>query len=589
MTELTKLDGVVMVADVARALNDFLPLSQTLDAVCRQVAGLGGYSGASLLMPDAGAEALIIRGSWQLNDAYVEKVNNGRLLPLGERDAVATPTVEAYLTGNPVMIADVDRDSRFSWPRGRSHEYRSLACIPVIARAAVIGVLNCYGSESHEHTEDELDLLQVLARLAGVAIETARVAEEQRAAQNQLRELSERLGEQNRQLSTLTTIQTRFVEEVAAQPMASVVERIAATLAGVTRRAVLVSGANGEPIAFVGATEERSAMALAAAHRELAMHLRQKALVTIDGSSCARIGMAETELGTIVLRPALENDRDIPALATLHAAMVIAVALQAERANSSTAGDSATPAILLALAGGLYSKVHVPELLATLRVSADTTFRLVALRCPTRESAYRLSRRREALKAAGWPLIASTADGHDCLVLLESPSLNQLAAAAAATRERHSEVERIGVSGVASGLLETPSARIQAGAAAEVDAETTGSLTVFDDLGGYGWLLRDLPSGRAALLVQRVLGPIYEYDAHHGTHLIDTLIAYVGHSGRLQETAAALDVHPGTVRQRLHRTGQLAGFDLRDFKNLSEVVLALNLARMLGEPAASQG
>ena len=129
-----------------------------------------------------------------------------------------------------------------SWRAGaRIEGFRALACVPVIVRARVIGVLNCYGNEPHAHTPDELELLQLVARMAGVAIETARAADMQRDTAEQLRLLSGRLREQNAELARVTAIQSRLAETLA-QADATAVERTADTLAETTGRSVLVLG-----------------------------------------------------------------------------------------------------------------------------------------------------------------------------------------------------------------------------------------------------------------------------------------------------------------------------------------------------------
>jgi len=84
-----------------------------------------------------------------------------------------------------------------------------------------------------------------------------------------------------------------------------------------------------------------------------------------------------------------------------------------------------------------------------------------------------------------------------------------------------------------------------------------------------------------------VLGRLRSQDETHGTRLVETLASYVRHQGRIKEVAAELGVHPNTVHQRLRRIADLGGFDLRDFSNLSQVVLALEWERVL-RPQASR-
>jgi DNA-binding PucR family transcriptional regulator len=61
---------------------------------------------------------------------------------------------------------------------------------------------------------------------------------------------------------------------------------------------------------------------------------------------------------------------------------------------------------------------------------------------------------------------------------------------------------------------------------------------------------------------------------------METLKAYVEHSGHVQAAAAALRIHPNTMHQRLRRVTQLANVDVHDYRNLGSLVLALEWDRM---------
>src|SRR5262249_7339514 len=154
----------------------------------------------------------------------------------------------------------------------------------------VIGVLVCYGRDPHQPSGQELELLQLVARLAGVAIETARVAEGQRRAADELRELSSRLQRQNDELRRLSAMQWQLAEYLA-EPDAATLERTARTLAGLTHRAVLVAAPAGEPLVYAGPPEDRTTMAPVAG-RGLVRQLRQRQILTMDGFTCVRVGVA---------------------------------------------------------------------------------------------------------------------------------------------------------------------------------------------------------------------------------------------------------------------------------------------------------
>jgi sugar diacid utilization regulator len=461
-----------------------------------------------------------------------------------------------------------------------------VACVPVIVRARVIGVLNCYGREPHQHTADELELLQLVARMAGVAIETARAADMQRDSAEELRRLSAQLREQNAELARLTGIQSRLAETLT-QPEATALEHTAQTLAETTGRAVLVWGRGGRALAFAGEPEVREPMAVLAAGPSVERRLRREPLIAHDDCTVLRIGTADAALGALVLRPAIEDEGDVAMLAARHAGAVMAGELQGERAGRMLE-TYARPAILLALVHGLHGRAQQQEALGLLQVADGAELRLAVLRCPTPEAAHRLARRIEGLRQAGWPAVAATADGRDALLLLDGAVADALGAAATATRERYLEVDAIGVSDPVRGLGALAGARGRGLVAAAANGETGAPVTLFDDLRGLSDVAQRLPPALARDLAEGTLGPLRAHDDAHGSELVATLHAYVAHGGRQRETAEALHIHPNTLQQRLRRCAELGGPDVRDLRDLGRAVLALEWDRLLtvaGEPA----
>lgn len=580
MTRRPGIESVLMIADVARAIDDFRSLSETLDRVCERVVGLSGTDVSALLLPDAEAGALVIKGSAGMSDAYVEYINSEHPLKLDDPGPLGlSPTVSAYRSGETIAVSDIEDEPMFAaWRTGaRIEGFRALASVPVIVRARVIGVLNCYGNEPHAHTPDELELLQLVARMAGVAIETARAADMQRDSAEQLRRLSGQLREQNAELARLTSIQSRLAETLA-QADVTAVERTAETLAETTGRAVLVWGRGGRVLAFSGPAEAREAMGVLAAGPAVERRLRRQPLVSDESATILRIGTADAALGALVLRPPIADQGEVAMLAARHAAAVMAGELQGERAGRMLE-TYARPAILLALVHGLQGRAQQQEALGLLQLQGGAPLRLAILRCPTPEAAHRLARRIDGLRQAGWPAVAATADGRDTLLLLEEPE--DVAATATATRERYLEVDAIGVSDIVHDLAALQGARGRALIAVGTNAETGAAATLFDELRGLSDVAQQLPPALARELVESTLGPL----RGHGD-LIATLHAYVAHGGRQRDAAAALHIHPNTLLQRLRRCAELGAPDVRDLRDLGRLVLALEWDRLLAAEAA---
>ena len=77
----------------------------------------------------------------------------------------------------PILLGDVSHDSRFT-SIARERSLHSSMCVPLRAKGSVIGTINISRTRREPFTEEDLDILVVLATHAAVSIENARLYEE---------------------------------------------------------------------------------------------------------------------------------------------------------------------------------------------------------------------------------------------------------------------------------------------------------------------------------------------------------------------------------------------------------------------------
>jgi GAF domain-containing protein len=77
-----------------------------------------------------------------------------------------------------------------------------------------------------------------------------------------------------------------------------------------------------------------------------------------------------------------------------------------------------------------------------------------------------------------------------------------------------------------------------------------------------------------------LLAPLLEWDAAHRSDLVGTLHAYLTHDASVTRAAAALFVHPNTVKQRLERASALLGPRWREPEEQFRLRVALHLQRL---------
>jgi DNA-binding PucR family transcriptional regulator len=107
------------------------------------------------------------------------------------------------------------------------------------------------------------------------------------------------------------------------------------------------------------------------------------------------------------------------------------------------------------------------------------------------------------------------------------------------------------------------------------------AIALFDELGVLRFLLA--PGDRRDLwsFAHKVLGPILDYDRAHDTDLVRTIEIYLVNDCNLQRTAAALFVHPKTVRYRLERIHTLGQVDLSRQQDRFDTQLGITILRAL--------
>ena len=97
------------------------------------------------------------------------------------------------------------------------------------------------------------------------------------------------------------------------------------------------------------------------------------------------------------------------------------------------------------------------------------------------------------------------------------------------------------------------------------------------DLGIYGLLVGSATRQAMQSMVERTLGPILKADSDGGPDLVKTLHTFLTNDRHLEHTAAALHVHPNTVRYRVSRAQQLLDVNLKSPDDSFLLELALRV------------
>ena len=173
-----QLRRIQSVADAALA---HLELNELLDELLVRIRDALGSDTAAFLLLDDATDELVARAARGLE----ESVERGTRIPLGRGFAG-----KVAADRRTIAIEDVDHADVLN-PVLRAKGVKSLLGAPLVVRGQVIGVVHVGTLTPRHFTEQEVDLLQLVADRAALAIEHGRLFESERRLANRLRKLQE--------------------------------------------------------------------------------------------------------------------------------------------------------------------------------------------------------------------------------------------------------------------------------------------------------------------------------------------------------------------------------------------------------------
>ncbi len=158
----------------ALTISSSLELSQVLQSIVQCTTDAMRVKACSVRLLDASSGQLRLSASYGLSETYLAK--GTVLVDLSQIDSVV-------LHGNTVQIADARTDPRFQYQEAAREEgLVSILCVPLEVRGTAIGVMRVYTDSPTSFEEDDVRFLAVLASLAALAIENARLYESVRSS-----------------------------------------------------------------------------------------------------------------------------------------------------------------------------------------------------------------------------------------------------------------------------------------------------------------------------------------------------------------------------------------------------------------------
>ncbi len=171
-----KIDELTAVSNLTSMLADARDLQKVLERAVKTVAELMNAKACSIRLVDAEHDALIIKAVHNLSDRYI---NKGMISFSRSREYFASMESKGY-----DYVRDMGNDPRVQYPdEAREEGLASMLSVGMRHQGKDIGVLRVYSGEERQFNVSEITLLKAIAAAAAAAIETARLAEENRASE----------------------------------------------------------------------------------------------------------------------------------------------------------------------------------------------------------------------------------------------------------------------------------------------------------------------------------------------------------------------------------------------------------------------
>ncbi|OXY87996.1 helix-turn-helix domain-containing protein [Streptomyces diastatochromogenes] len=571
--------------ELAIAVNQQRDLPRLLEQIARTACDLLGYESAAVLLVDDDRAALRIEGSWGLSEGYVRLVNEeSPLLLVPEGTFAGSPSRRSFVDGVPVIVEDIAHDPSYGpWAKAaQEHGHHSMAAVPLRNQGETVGTMNVYGSDPRRLGPGGLELLQVLASHAGIALETSAQLERDRRRVRELSALNELLRQH-------AAIHDRFI---GVARRGGGISDIAAALAETADRAVAVQDVSGQTLAAVPRAgvsvrppdwlswpRQEGGVSLLDLLAQASPVLRSDAF---PGLLAGPVRLGEETLGVLWLAGDAEDD-DVRLRAIEQATVVLGLEMLRRRAvvdaqwqlrgdlvSELASGPLADPEAVLARGDRLGSDLRLPQ--RVLAVRHEEAGEAVTTQLLRLTQSLVLSRPRPK------PLLAL----RDGAIVIVAPAADPEGAEELARRIRTVGIQtleggvRVAVSETCAGPDRLPGAFRQVTGLLRLLPYATGEdvLTVAS-AGVIGMLLADVDPQRMGVLAARWIGPLREYDQRRGTDLVSTLRTYLAHDLNTNATAEALFVHPNTVGLRVKRIESLLGVSLTSVGDLTTLRTAL--------------
>lgn len=155
--------------DVTKAITSNLNMNEVFSIITRKIPEVIGVDAATIRLLDTTGKKLVLHAASGLSETYL---NRG---PVDLESSVMNA-----LKGTPIAITDAPNDPLIKYPdEARREGIKSILVVPIPIKGKINGILRLLTKTTRIFEQHEIDFVAALAEQCGIAIENARIYEEQ--------------------------------------------------------------------------------------------------------------------------------------------------------------------------------------------------------------------------------------------------------------------------------------------------------------------------------------------------------------------------------------------------------------------------
>lgn len=155
---------------VSRSITSEHYLDEILSLIVVVTAEMLNSKICSVMLLDEKGQELVIKATQSLSEDYKKKPN------IKVENSLSGTVLK---TKRPLSVYDVRRDEKYAYRDLAAKEgLSSMIAVPMIVKDKAIGVINVYTKKEHDFSDEEINVLQMVANQAAVAVENTKLMEE---------------------------------------------------------------------------------------------------------------------------------------------------------------------------------------------------------------------------------------------------------------------------------------------------------------------------------------------------------------------------------------------------------------------------